>query len=105
MPLGDAPEPTRTDPDRHAWNEAVRLLKEQGGLTDAKARSFFGGLLRTHGLQAKDMLGSLATALANQTGDPQAYLTRAAQAVAKRRAPALEIHPRTGLPIEPSWGG
>lgn len=105
LPLGDAPEPTRTDPDRHAWNEAVRLLKEQGGLTDAKARSFFGRLLKDTGLQAKDMLGSLATALANQTGDPQGYLTRAAQAVAKRRAPSLEIHPRTGLPIEPSWGG
>lgn len=85
LPLGDDPAPARTDPDRHAWNEAVRLLTEQGGVTEAKARSFFGKLIRDNALQAKDLLGSLATALANQTGDPQAYLTAAAKAVAKRR--------------------
>jgi len=105
LPLGDTPEQPRTDPDRHAWGEAVRLLTEQGAMTQAKARSFFGKLIRDNGLQAKDLLGSLATALANQTGDPQAYLTKAAQAVAKRKAPTLAIHPLTNLPIEPSWGG
>ena len=78
--------PIQLDPDKRAWADAVALLTERGRMTEARARSFFGGLLKTHGLAAKDMLASVGAGIANGTQDPTAYLTAAAKA--KGRAPA-----------------
>jgi hypothetical protein len=50
-----------------------------------KARPFFGRLLRDNGLEARDLLPSISKATVSGTQDPQGYLTRAAQAVGKRR--------------------
>jgi uncharacterized protein YdaU (DUF1376 family) len=74
------------DHDRDAWNQAVTLLTGQGGMKAEKARPFFGRLLRDNGLEARDLLPSISKATVSGTQDPQGYLTRAAQAVAKRRA-------------------
>jgi uncharacterized protein YdaU (DUF1376 family) len=73
------------DPARAAWDLAVQLLTHRGTMTDAKARAFFGKLLRDNALEARDLLGSTASAMSTGTADPQSYLTRAAQGVAKRR--------------------
>ena len=74
------------DHDRDAWNQAVTLLTGQGGMKAEKARPFFGRLLRDNGLEARDLLPSISKATVSGTQDPQGYLTRAAQAVAKRRS-------------------
>jgi uncharacterized protein YdaU (DUF1376 family) len=67
-------------------NKYNNLLTGQGGMKAEKARPFFGRLLRDNGLEARDLLPSISKATVSGTQDPQGYLTRAAQAVAKRRA-------------------
>lgn len=74
------------DPSATAWKLARALLVERGGATPKAAGSFFGGLLAKHRLDARDLLPALAQAQVSETRDPQSYLTRAAEAVAKRRA-------------------
>lgn len=74
------------DHDGEAWRQAVRLLTTQGRMTEAKARPFFGRLISAHKLQPRDLLPSLAAATVSGTQDPQGYLTKAAEAVANRRA-------------------
>ncbi len=76
------------DHDAEAWRQAVTLLSGQGGMTPAKARPFFGRLISTHRLEPRDLLPSLAKATVTGTQDPQGYLTRAAEAVSKRRVEA-----------------
>jgi hypothetical protein len=86
---GEAAEP---DFDREAWTIAVAVFTEQGAMTEPNARRLFGKMLSTSGLQAKDMLPSLVSARVTQTRDPQSYLTRSAEAIAKRRTPAKPKH-------------
>lgn len=78
------------DPAKAAWDLAVQLLTQRGGIPDGKARAFFGKLLRDNGLEGRDLIGSIASAMSAGTSDPQGYLTRAAQGVAKRRAQSAE---------------
>lgn len=73
------------DHDAEAWRQAIRLLTAQGRMTEAKARPFFGRLISTHKLEPRDLLPSLAKATVTGTQDPQGYLTKASEAVAKRR--------------------
>lgn len=73
------------DHDRDAWNAAVTLLTGQGGMTEKKARPLFGRLLSENGLEPRDLLPALAKATVSGTQDPQAYLTKAAEMIAKRR--------------------
>ena len=73
------------DHDADAWQQAVKLLTSQGRMTEAKARPFFGRIISTNKLLPRDLLPSLAAATVSGTQDPQAYLTRAAAAVAERR--------------------
>lgn len=73
------------DHDAEAWRQGVRLLTSQGRMTEAKARPFFGRLISTHKLEPRDLLPSLAKATVSGTQDPQGYLAKAAEAVAKRR--------------------
>lgn len=75
-----------TDHDAEAWHQAVRVLTDQGRMTEAKARPFFGRLVSANKLQPRDLLPSLASATVSGTQDPQGYLTKAAKAVASRRA-------------------
>lgn len=74
-----------TDPAKLAWDMAVQLLTERGGLTPPKAKAFFGGVLKTHGVEARDLLASLSSAVNNGTRDPQSYIAAAAKAVASRK--------------------
>lgn len=68
-----------------AWLAAKTLLVAQGGMKlDAGAR-FFGKLLADHKLDAADLWGAIAEAEASGTRDPQGFLTKAAQARARRR--------------------
>lgn len=69
-------------PDGRAWREAVALLTASGGMKESAARALFGKLLRDNKLAPSRMLGSLATAYALGTQDPQAYLTAAARRLA-----------------------
>lgn len=73
------------DLDAEAWAFGTMVLRDQGGLSDPDARKFFGKLLGVNGLIAREMLPSVAAAMVNRTQDPKGYLTKAAQAIAKRR--------------------
>lgn len=75
------------DPDAMAWKLAIQILTQAGSMKQPAARSFFGRLLGTNGIAAKDLLPALGMAVANQTQDPKAYLTKAAQGVRGRKAP------------------
>lgn len=72
------------DHDKAAWDQAVDVLTRQGGLSEKQARAAFGRILASNGLRAKDMLPSVASASVSETQDPLAYLTRSAQAIARR---------------------
>ena len=73
------------DHDAAAWFQAVKVLTAQGRMTEAKARPLFGRLVSANKLQPRDLLPSLAAATVSGTLDPQGYLTKAAEAVARRR--------------------
>lgn len=73
------------DHDAEAWRQAVRLLTRQGRMTEAKARPLFGRIVSTNKLQPRDLLPSLAAATVSGTQDPQGYLTKAGEAISKRR--------------------
>lgn len=74
------------DVDAATWELAVKLLRNQGGLTEQKARPFIGRLLSQNRIEIRDLFSAVSGALANSTKDPQGYLTAAAAAIAKRRA-------------------
>lgn len=76
------------DPAKLAWDMAGQLLTERGGMTLPKAKAFFGKLLRDNGIEARELMASLAQAVNIGTRDPQGYLTKAAQAVSSRKTPA-----------------
>lgn len=78
------------DHDKAAWDQAVDVLTRQGGLSEKQARAVFGRILASNGLRAKDMLPSVASAAVSETQDPLAYLTRSAQAIAKRGTEATK---------------
>ncbi len=73
------------DLDGSSWRAAVKVLTEQGSMTEKPARSFFGKLLSENRLEARDLLPALTQAMVNRTQDPQGYLRRAASGVSKRR--------------------
>lgn len=75
------------DPAKLAWDMAGQLLTERGGMTLPKAKAFFGKLLRDNGIEARDLMASLAQAVNLGTADPQSYLTKAARGAASRRTP------------------
>lgn len=88
------------DPDKMAWDDALAVLKARGRMTEPAARKMFGKLLGANGLQARDLLASVNQCIATSTPDPQAYLTRAAQAVAKRRGGGSPAPPADNRPID-----
>jgi hypothetical protein len=75
-----------TDPDRATWDLALQVLTQQGNMPDRQARSFFAGLLKEHGLTAKELLPAVGGALSIQTREPRSYLVKAAAGISKRRA-------------------
>lgn len=79
----DLKERSEPDPDldRRAWNDGVRLLMGQSGVSEKHARSFFGRLLSENKLMARQLLPSLAMVEINGTPEPQAYLSKAAKGV------------------------
>lgn len=78
-------EPT-PDLDKIAWDSAVLLLRDQGGMAEKPARSFFGRLLSENRIEARDLLPAVTQAVVNRTQEPAAYLRRSAAGVASRRA-------------------
>lgn len=73
------------DLDGTAWTAARAVLVDQGGLSREDAGKFFGKLLATHKLEPRDLLSCAAQAIVIGTHDPRGYLTKGAQAVARRR--------------------
>lgn len=73
-----------------AWGLATDLLTGAGNCTEPQARSFFGGLLKKHGLTAPDLLGSITNAHQTGTPRPREYLTKAAEGIARRRAEQIK---------------
>ncbi len=101
-PNGSGADAPPVDPDKRAWDEAKTLLVGVGGMGDKAARSLFGKLIGDNGLQARDMLASLAQCVANGTQDPAAYLRKAAEGIGKRRgggapSPLLDMSDETDL--------
>jgi len=74
------------DPGKGAWRMAKAILRERSGLSEDAASKFFGKLLSTHSLDARQLFPALASAAANETQDPKAYLAKAASEIARRRA-------------------
>jgi hypothetical protein len=81
----EKPSAGLSDPAATAWALVNLLLTERTGANEKQARSFFGGLLAKHKLEAREMLPALAAAQVNETRDPRSYLVKAAEALAKRR--------------------
>lgn len=82
------------------WRLAVKVLTEQGRLSDPKARNFIGKL-KAGGLSDADLWDIAEAAWREQTEDPQAYLVKAAEgAMARRAAPRSAFGPRIRNPIE-----
>jgi hypothetical protein len=73
------------DPDKKAWQEGVSLLKSHG-LDEKQARAFVGKLVRDIGGEARALLPIFARCIEIGSQDPQAYLRKAVQAHAGRRA-------------------
>lgn len=97
-----AAPPQELGPNALAWSRGVALLTTAGRMPQARARSLFGRLLRgPPPLEARELLAAIASAEANGTQDPQAYLSRAARAVAQRRGPASG--PATATWDEATW--
>lgn len=65
------------------WRLAVLVLTEQGGLSETKARSVIGKLKA--GLSDDELWEIAEAAWRNETRDPVAYLTKAAEGVIERR--------------------
>lgn len=80
--------------DGKAWREAVALLVMAGGMKDQAARSFFGGLLKSSGLEAHKLRPSILAASQNGTMDPRGYLSAAASRLAGK---AVAAQPRTDV--------
>jgi hypothetical protein len=94
---GGAANAAPADPNKEAWQRGVALLAA-AGLTEAKARAFFGKLLKDNSLEARDLLPSVVKAEGLGTADPQGYLTQAAKAVAGRRGAQA-----TTVPTSDEW--
>lgn len=92
-----------SDPNGEAWQAAVALLTSAGKVRETAARSLFGKLLKDHGLEARDLHPSILSARLNGTLDPQAYLTRAAQAVAARKGTGKQAAPTSAQWDDDSW--
>lgn len=73
------------DLDKEAWDRAVRILVN-AGTAPLAARKFFGKLLSTNRLGAKELLPALVGADVAQTQDPKSYLTKAAAGIMRRIA-------------------
>lgn len=65
------------------WRIAVKVLAEQGRMSDPKARAFVGKLKRE--LSDEELWQIAEAAWTEQTEDPAAYLVKAAQGVVERR--------------------
>jgi hypothetical protein len=61
------------------------VLIAQGKMSPESAGAFFGKLLSVNGLEASELLGAIGEAEHLGTKDPQAFLTRAAQARNRKR--------------------
>jgi hypothetical protein len=86
-----------SDPNKEAWQRAIALLIGVG-VSEQKARSFFGKLLRDHAIEARDLLTVVVSAELSGSADPQSYLTKAARGVAQRRG--CHVH----SPTSGEWG-
>lgn len=78
-------EAPKRDLDKYAWDTAVMVLTDQGGMTEKAARTYFGKLLSETGLLARDLLGALGSAMTTGSPDPKGYLRKAAEGVSQRR--------------------
>jgi hypothetical protein len=83
------------DPNQKAWGEMLGLLVGAGGMTVPAAKTFFGGLLKASGIEARELLGAIGEGYSNGTNDPKAWLSAAAKARANRR--------QTGPPKRVGW--
>lgn len=88
--------PPDIDPDKEAWDAGAIVLVAQGGMTMQAARTFFGGLLKRHALEPRDLLGAIGECKANRTKDPQSYLAAAAKSRARRRFDPSQPQKRVG---------
>lgn len=85
-----------TDPEaiaqaREAWRIAISLLTDSG-LSDANARRFFGGVLSKNKINARAVLRALQAGEVAATGNPTAWIAKAAQRAAERSGdPALKV--------------
>lgn len=92
-----------SDPNKEAWDRAVRLFVTRGaGMPETKARGVFGRLLKG-GLAAPQLLPEIIRAELNGTEDPVAYLTKAAQAI--RHRAGIPDEAAQPAPLDPTmWG-
>ncbi|WP_269715792.1 DUF1376 domain-containing protein [Caulobacter sp. NIBR2454] len=91
------------DPEKFAWDSAVRLLIERGQMAERGARAFFGKLLSENGLSGRDLAPALTQAAVSGTQDPAAYLRKAAAGVASRRTTTAKPQPNPLNWDEETW--
>jgi len=73
-----------------AWETAVRVLMNQGGMSNQRARVFIGKLKKQK-LSDDDLLSISRTAEINGTLDPISYFTKAAHEALNRRSAVIAI--------------
>jgi uncharacterized protein YdaU (DUF1376 family) len=105
-PNGSAPPASPAGPDdldplaelralpiaKGSWRLAVRVLVEQGRLSDTKARAIVGKL-KGQGLTDEELWKIAEAALAEETEDPVPYLMKAADGVIARRGQSSPLAP------------
>lgn len=73
------------NPDQEAWQEGPIVLVAQGGMKHPAAKAFFGGLLKTYGLEPRELLPAIGDCKATGTRDPQALMSGYAKARSRKR--------------------
>jgi uncharacterized protein YdaU (DUF1376 family) len=86
-----------------AWSLAVEVFTGQGRLSEQRARSAFGKLLKETQLPAEQLLPALQRCQLERTRDPIAYMTRGAKAVADRLRERGGLQPTAEARIA-NWG-
>jgi uncharacterized protein YdaU (DUF1376 family) len=74
------------------WRLAVKVLVDQGGLTDARARAFVGKL-KAQGVTDAELWQIAESAFLEATAAPQPYLIKAAEGVIARRGQSTTLAP------------
>lgn len=89
------------DPDAKAWSDGRELLIQRASMTKDAAGKFIGKLIQEHGLQARQLLPAINSAIANGTQAPKDYLVQSAARISNKKPRPVQQAP--GEPVDLEW--